>query len=37
MSAESHTPSWLDRYWQILVIAYGLLFVTALVSFAPTT
>ncbi len=28
--------SWLDRYWQLLVILFGLLFVTLLVSFAPT-
>jgi hypothetical protein len=32
---ESH--SFFDRWWPVLVIAYGILFVTLLVSFHPTT
>jgi hypothetical protein len=28
--------SWLDTYWQVLVILFGIIFVTCLVSFHPT-
>ena len=35
MSA-SNEDSWLDRWWPLLVILYGVLFVTVLVSFSPT-
>ena len=34
MSASSE--SWLDRWWPLLVILYGVLFVTILVTFSPT-
>jgi hypothetical protein len=27
---------WLDRWWPLLVILYGVLFVTVLVTFSPT-
>jgi hypothetical protein len=27
--------SWLDRYWTVLVILFGLLFVTVLITFKP--
>jgi hypothetical protein len=33
MSHEQQT--WLDRNWQVLVILFGILFVTFLVSFKP--
>ena len=33
MSHEQQT--WFDRYWQVLVILFGILFVTFLVSFKP--
>ena len=36
MSEHHEKEAWLDRYWQPLVILFGLLFVTLLVSFAPT-
>lgn len=29
--------SWVDRYWQVFVILFGLVFVTVLVSFKPGT
>lgn len=32
-SAREH---WLDRWWPLLVILYGVLFVSMLVSFSPT-
>ncbi|MCU1252954.1 MAG: hypothetical protein JWQ49_5983 [Edaphobacter sp.] len=33
MSASSER--WLDRWWPLLVILYGILFVTVLVTFSP--
>jgi hypothetical protein len=33
MSAPNE--SWLDRYWQVLVILYGILFVVLLVTLSP--
>ena len=33
--SESHEVSWIDRNWQFLVILFGLIFVTFLVSFKP--
>lgn len=36
MSESHNTESFLERYWQGLVIVYGLIFVSILVSFAPT-
>jgi len=35
MSSPNHTP-WIDRWWPLLVIAYGVLFVSLLVCFKPT-
>jgi hypothetical protein len=34
MSASSEP--WFDRWWPLLVILYGVLFVTVLVTFSPT-
>ena len=36
MSA-SNESAWIDRWWPALVIGYGVLFLTLLVSFHPTT
>jgi hypothetical protein len=36
MSSANESASWIDRWWPVFVIGYGLLFVTFLVSFAPT-
>lgn len=36
MSSPNESGSWLDRWWQLLVILFGLIFVTFLVSFSPT-
>ena len=36
MSASGESTSWIDRNWQVLVILYGLIFVTLLVSFSPS-
>ena len=35
MSASHEQESWLDRWGLVLVILYGLIFVTTLVTFAP--
>jgi hypothetical protein len=35
MSSSSES-SWLERWWPLLVIMYGVFFVTVLVTFAPT-
>lgn len=35
MSSSHKTESWLDRWFPLLVIAFGLLFLTLLVSFKP--
>ena len=35
MSASSE-EKWIDRWWPLLLILFGVLFVTVLVSFAPT-
>jgi len=37
MSSSSESVSWLDRWWPLLVILFGLIFVTVLVTFKPTT
>jgi hypothetical protein len=34
---SSSGEHWLDRWWPLLVILYGVLFVTVLVTFSPTT
>lgn len=36
MSSEHESQLWIDTYWPVLVIAFGLIFVTFLVSFKPT-
>jgi hypothetical protein len=36
MSSSSVTESWLDRWWPLLLISFGLLFVTLLTTFSPT-
>jgi len=36
MSASSVSESWVDRWWPLLVILFGVLFVSILVSFKPT-
>jgi hypothetical protein len=35
MSLASEREPWLDRWWPLLVILFGVLFVTILVSFKP--
>jgi hypothetical protein len=37
MSSSSESVSWLDQWWPLLVILYGVIFVTVLVTFSPTT
>jgi hypothetical protein len=37
MSSEHHSESFFDRYWQVLVILFGIAFVILLVSFHPVT
>ena len=36
MDAVSESMSWLDRWWSLLLILFGVIFVTVLVSFKPT-
>jgi hypothetical protein len=36
MSSSSESLSWLDRWWPLLLILFGLTFVTVLVTFSPT-
>jgi hypothetical protein len=36
MSASSHSGNWFDRWWPLLVILYGVFFISVLVSFSPT-
>jgi hypothetical protein len=36
MSSSSQTESWFDRWWPLLLIIFGLIFVTLLTTFAPT-
>jgi hypothetical protein len=35
MSLASERESWMDRWWPLLLILFGVLFVTFLVSFKP--
>ncbi len=35
MSSPQKSESLLDRYWQLLVILFGLIFVAILVTFSP--
>ena len=37
MSSSSESASWLDRWWPLLVIIFGVIFVSVIVSFSPTT
>jgi hypothetical protein len=36
MSASNESAHWVERHWYWMVILYGLLFLTLLVSFAPS-
>ena len=36
MSSSHHSEPWIDRWWPLLVITFGLIFVTFLISFKPT-
>lgn len=36
MSLASERESWVDRWWPLLLILFGVIFVTCLVSFNPT-
>jgi len=33
--SSSHEPAWIDRWWTLLVITFGVIFVAFLVSFNP--
>jgi steroid 5-alpha reductase family enzyme len=35
MSLASKRESWLDRWWPLLVILFGLIFVSFIVTFKP--
>ena len=35
MSSSTESESWLDRWWPLLLISFGLLFVLVLVTFSP--
>jgi hypothetical protein len=35
MSSSSETEVWLDRWWPLLVILFGIMFVSILVCFKP--
>lgn len=37
MSSSIESTSWVDRWWPLLVILFGVIFVAVLVSFHPTT
>jgi steroid 5-alpha reductase family enzyme len=37
MSSSHKSEPWIDRWWPLLVIVFGLLFVTLLTQFHPTT
>jgi steroid 5-alpha reductase family enzyme len=36
MSSSTESMSWVDRWWPLLVILFGVIFVTVLVTFNPT-
>ena len=36
MSSSSESQSWLDQWWPLLVILYGVIFVSVLVTFSPS-
>ena len=35
MSLSSESVSWIDRWWPLLVILFGLIFVAFLTTFSP--
>lgn len=35
MSSSGASESWLERWWPLLVILFGVIFVSVLVSFSP--
>jgi hypothetical protein len=35
MSSSSESAFWLDTWWPLFVILFGVIFVTVLVSFSP--
>ena len=35
MSSSSESEPWVDRWWPLLVIGYGVVFVSILVTFSP--
>lgn len=37
MSSSGGSEFWLDRWWPLFVILYGILFVSIIVTFSPTT
>ena len=37
MSLASERESWLDRWWLLLLILFGLIFVTFIVAFKPAS
>ncbi len=37
MNSPHHSDRWIDHWWPLLVIIFGLLFVTLLVTFQPHT
>ena len=36
MDTLAESTHWLDRWWPLLLILFGVLFVTILVTFSPT-
>lgn len=36
MSSSVESERWLDRWWPLLVIFYGVLFIALICSFSPT-
>jgi hypothetical protein len=36
MSSSNESVFWVDRWWPLLVILFGIAFVTFLISFKPT-
>jgi hypothetical protein len=36
MSSSIESERWLDRWWPLLVILYGVLFITLICTFSPT-
>jgi hypothetical protein len=35
MSGSGHSESWLEKWWGVLVVGYGLLFLSLLIFFHP--